>query len=124
MTLTNGTNSNNTPRPKPFKSTCEWPDIPEQYQWQSVHNDLEANKHCGTYGADNAPWIALAGIRAGVDLNQFHKIRSPDEFYVPELDKLFQNDRTRRRWKVCIYNTDCNKHCNRCTNKLLLTCDQ
>lgn len=40
----------------------------------------------------------LAGIRAGVDMAKFHSRRSPDEFYVEELEKLLKNPQTQKNW--------------------------
>jgi hypothetical protein len=36
---------------------------------------------CTSLTAHNAAYHGLAGIRAGVNMAEFHKKRSPDEFY-------------------------------------------
>lgn len=68
------------------------------YTWQEMHDDLERGHFVGTYGADNAAYHALAGIRAGVDMAKFHSKRSPDEFYVAALEKLIKNPKTQEHW--------------------------
>lgn len=72
------------------------------YTWKEMHADMEADNFAGTYGAHNAAYHGLAGIRAGVNMAEFHKKRSPDEFYVPELAELLKNPRTQRRWNDII----------------------
>jgi hypothetical protein len=37
-------------------------------------------------------------VRGKVDLSKVHSVRSPDEFYVPQLDALWKTERIRRRW--------------------------
>lgn len=74
----------NTPRPT--------------YSWRDLHKDLETNRHSGTYGAHNAAYHALAGIRAGVNMADYHTKRSPDEFYVEELKWLIEQPETQKRW--------------------------
>jgi len=68
------------------------------YVYEAMHKDFEAGKYAGVYGGANAAWHGLAGIRQNVDLTTFHKHRSPDEFYLPELDEHLKNQFTRRRW--------------------------
>jgi len=72
------------------------------YTWKEMHADLERDHFAGTYGAHNAAFHGLAGIRAGVNMAEFHKKRSPDEFLVEELAALLQNPRTQRRWNDII----------------------
>jgi GTP cyclohydrolase II len=47
----------------------------------------------GTYGGCNSVFYALAELRAGNDLKEFHKKRSADEYYNPGLHKLFTEHR-------------------------------
>lgn len=75
---------------------------PADYTYKELHNDLENSKFIGTFGADNSIFIALAGIRAGIDMSAFHTKRSPSEFFVPELDQLLQNSHTQRSWSKIV----------------------
>lgn len=68
------------------------------FGWREMHAAMESGEFCGTYGAHNAAYHGLAGIRAGVDMAQFHSKRSPDEFYVKELEELIKNPRTQEMW--------------------------
>jgi len=45
----------------------------ENYDHNSVHMDLENGKYAGSYGWDNAAYIAIAEKKAGVDLKNWHK---------------------------------------------------
>jgi hypothetical protein len=74
------------------------------YGFEAAHADYQSGKYAGVYGGANAAWHGLAGIRANVDLTAFHKRRSPDEFFLEEIDKHLQNPFTRRRWDdiVCL----------------------
>lgn len=38
--------------------------------------------YVSVFSAHNAAYHGLAGIRAGVNMAEFHKKRSPDEFYM------------------------------------------
>lgn len=74
------------------------------YGYELLHADYEAGKYAGVYGGCNAAWHGLAGIRANVDLTAFHRRRSPDEFYLEEIEQHLKNPFTRRRWDdiVCL----------------------
>jgi len=72
------------------------------YTYKQVHDDLENDHFIGTYGADNATYHALAGIRAGVDMSKFHSQRSPDEFYIPEIEQLLNTDSVRNNWDCLV----------------------
>ena len=69
------------------------------YTWRDVHSDLERGHFIGTYGAHNAAYHGLAGIRAGVDMSKFHSKRSPDEFYVEPLQQLIESPVTQQCWE-------------------------
>ena len=69
------------------------------YDWRALHADLERGHFIGTYGADNAAYHGLAGIRAGVDMSRFHSKRSPDEFYVEPLQRVIENPITQQQWQ-------------------------
>jgi len=56
-----------------------------EYNYKSVHNDLEKGIYAGAYGWDNAAYIAIAGKRAKLDLENHHAKRSPDEHYISSL---------------------------------------
>lgn len=66
--------------------------------WESLSKDLLAGKYIGKYGGCNSAWHALAALRAGVDLTDWHTRRSKDEFYLPSLHKHINDPHTRRRW--------------------------
>jgi GTP cyclohydrolase II len=66
--------------------------------WEQIHADLDAGKQIGTYGACHSAYHGLAGLRAGVDLNNVHGKRSPDEFYSPELSEHMEHPATRAEW--------------------------
>jgi len=68
------------------------------YGWQQVHEDMEKGKYVGVYGGSHSAYHGLASVKVDVDLKQYHQKRSPDEFYVDELDKHLQRPSTRRRW--------------------------
>lgn len=72
------------------------------YTWEHLHNDLENGKKAGVWGGCNSAWWGLASIRAGVDMKQWHKKRSPDEFYVETLHEHLQKESTRRRWNEIV----------------------
>ena len=72
------------------------------YDWRALHSDLERGHFIGTYGADNAAYHGLAGIRAGIDMSAFHSRRSPDEFLVEPLQQLIDNPVTQERWASII----------------------
>jgi len=85
----------NSPQPARFPPVGD-------YGWKEMHEDLENERFAGTYGADNAAFHGLAGVRAGVDMAKFHSKRSPHEFYVPALEQLLNNPKTRARWNDII----------------------
>ncbi len=58
------------------------------YDWSAILEDLERGYFIGTYGADDAAYHGLAGIRAGIDMSKFHSKQSPDEFYVELLQQV------------------------------------
>jgi len=65
----------------------------------AIHEDLEKGNYAGNYGGSNTCWVGLAGIRAGIDLTQYHTKRSPDEYYLESLDRLLRVKKTQKRWK-------------------------
>ena len=95
MTTTNGTPNLPPMAPSPPPAHT----VPSVgYTWRDVHSDLERGQFIGTYGAHNAAYHGLAGIRAGVDMSKFHSKRSPDEFYVEPLQQLIDNPSTQQCW--------------------------
>jgi len=66
--------------------------------WQSIHEDLTKGKYIGKYGGCNSAWHALAAVRAGIDMSKYHTKRSPDEFFLKQLDSHVNNPHTQRRW--------------------------
>jgi len=72
------------------------------HTWEHVHKDLENNVQSGTYGSSHAVWHALAGVRSGVNLIDFHTKRSPDEFYIEGLDRHIKNPSTKRHWNKLV----------------------
>lgn len=73
-----------------------------EHTWEDVHKDLENNSQIGTYGSSHAAWHALAGLRAGINLQDFHSKRSPDEFYIEELDRHLKKSSTRKFWNKLV----------------------
>ena len=47
-----------------------------KYDWNDVHNDLENGKFIGSYGWDNACYLAIAETKANTDLSQFYSKRT------------------------------------------------
>lgn len=70
----------------------------KDHTWEDVHKDLENNAQIGTYGSSHAVWHAMAGLRSGLNLQCWHSKRSPDEFYIEDLDRYLKNPSTRRFW--------------------------
>jgi len=68
------------------------------YRWKQAHEDLEAGNYAGIHGGCNSVFFGLAGIRAGVDMDKFHKQRTKDEYHIEALDNLLQNPITQKRW--------------------------
>lgn len=67
-----------------------------------MHEDLENNNFIGVHGGANSGWHGLAEIRAGVDMEERHKVRNKAEKFIPSLEKLINHPRTQRRWDdVC-----------------------
>jgi GTP cyclohydrolase II len=73
-------------------------DVDSDYNWDSVHQDLENDIFCGTHGNVNSAYFGMAEMRAGVNMNDFHKKRWKDEFYLPELKGLIENKSIRKNW--------------------------
>ena len=72
------------------------------YRWEQLHQDLEDDKKAGTYGGCHSAYHGLAALRAGVDLKNRHKNRSPDEFYLEDLEYLMKQPSTRANWdRLC-----------------------
>lgn len=69
------------------------------YGWREVHADLEKGHTVGCYGADHAPYHGLAAVRAGVDMDKHQSVRSPYEYYLPELESLFKSERVQAMWE-------------------------
>lgn len=70
-----------------------------KYDYTDVHNDLEKNVFCGSYGGDNACYLAIAERKAKVDLSKYHGKRTKDEFYIPEMKELLDHSKTQQYWK-------------------------
>merc|ERR1719361_1975153 len=65
-----------------------------RYSYKMVHADLEQGKYAGSYGWDNAAYIAIAERRAGLNLENHHTKRSEAEYYLPQLKELLDNPAT------------------------------
>lgn len=63
-----------------------------------MHKDLEAGKHAGCYGWDNAAYWGIAETKAGVDLKEWYKTRTDSEFYLPEFKDLIDDPETQKDW--------------------------
>lgn len=75
-----------------------------EYGWKDVHEDLEKENQAGTYGGANAAYHGLAELRGGVDMNSFHKKRSPHEFYVKSLSDYIKLPQTQKHWDhICTF---------------------
>jgi len=70
----------------------------DSYGWESVHKDLEAGVHSGSYGWDNAAYWGISEAKAGVDLREFYKTRTEAEFYLPDYKELIDNPETQKDW--------------------------
>jgi len=68
------------------------------YNWKNVHDDLLGENYAGTYGWDNACYWAIAEKKANVDLREFYKKRSPEEFYLPQWKELIDDPETQKHW--------------------------
>ena len=78
------------------------PSYEEIKRWEQIHDDLALGVVSGVYGGDNAAYHGLAGLRAGVDMKNWHSKRSLDEFYLPSLEFLLKQEYTRRSWdRIC-----------------------
>lgn len=69
------------------------------YDWKSVHEDLEKGHYAGVYGWDNAAYWGIAEKKAGVDLREWYKRRTKDEYYLPQFKALIDNPETQESWK-------------------------
>jgi GTP cyclohydrolase II len=69
-----------------------------QYNWKQVHDDLMHERYAGVYGWDNAAYWAIAERKAHIDLREFYKKRSEDEFYLPAWKELIDNPETQKHW--------------------------
>jgi len=70
-----------------------------QYGWREVHDDLEKGIFSGCYGWDHAAYWGIAEKKAGVDLREWYKKRTDDEFYLPEFKDLVDNPETQKSWE-------------------------
>eukprot|EP00397_Hematodinium_sp_SG-2012_P004549 GEMP01004561.1.p1 GENE.GEMP01004561.1~~GEMP01004561.1.p1 ORF type:complete len:800 (+),score=181.87 GEMP01004561.1:79-2478(+) len=70
-----------------------------EYGWRDVHADLEKGIYSGCYGWDNAAYWGIAEKKAGVDLKEWYKKRTDDEFYLPSFKELTDNPETRKQWE-------------------------
>ncbi len=70
-----------------------------EYDWQKVHDDLENAHYSGVYGWDHSAYWGIAETKAGVDLTDWYKKRTDDEFYLPEFKDLVDNPETQKMWK-------------------------
>ena len=68
------------------------------YNWRNVHEDLLQERYAGVYGWDNAAYWAIAEKKAHVNLQEFYKKRSDDEFYLPMWKELLDNPETQKHW--------------------------
>jgi len=69
-----------------------------RYSYKQVHDDLENGRYAGSYGWDNAAYIAIAEKKAGLDLKKHHTKRSEDEYYIPSIKNLIDNPATQEHW--------------------------
>ena len=70
----------------------------DEYDWKQLSQDLLDKNYIGKYGGCNSAWHSLAAIRSNVDLTKYHGKRSPDEFFLEQLDTHITNPHTQRRW--------------------------
>lgn len=90
--------SKRSSQPSPNNSTKKQKSSVPKYGYKQVHDDLKNNKYCGVYGGANSAWHGLAGLRAKVNLKDFHTKRSPDEFFNPGLDTLLKKKKNHSLW--------------------------
>lgn len=76
-----------------------WPPFQSDYGWRNVHDDLEKGNYAGCYGWDNAAYWGISEAKAGVDLREWYKRRTKDEFYLPEFKDLVDNPETQKEWE-------------------------
>lgn len=69
-----------------------------KYGWEEVHQDLEKDIYSGVYGGANSAYFGLAELRAKVNMEDYHKKKSADEFLLEALDAHIKNPHTHRRW--------------------------
>jgi len=80
-------------------SSLLWPPFTSSYDWKDVHEDLEKGNYAGVYGWDNAAYWGIAEKKAGVDLREWYKRRTEDEYYLPAFKELVDNKETQAEWK-------------------------
>lgn len=76
-----------------------WPPFLSTYDWKDVHEDLENGIYSGCYGWDHAAYWGIAEKKAGIDLHDWYKKRTEDEFYLPQIKELIDNPKTQESWK-------------------------
>mmetsp|Transcript_9329 Transcript_9329/g.14379 ORF Transcript_9329/g.14379 Transcript_9329/m.14379 type:complete len:814 (-) Transcript_9329:129-2570(-) len=83
------------------RSKLKWPEFTGDavdYDWKSVHQDLENSKFAGCYGWDNAAYWGIAERKAGIDLQEWYKQRTEAEYYLPNVDELIRDPQTQQEW--------------------------
>jgi len=70
-----------------------------RYGWREVHDDLEKGIFSGCYGWDHAAYWGIAEKKAGVDLREWYKKKTDDEYYLPEFKDLVDNPETKECWE-------------------------
>jgi GTP cyclohydrolase II len=83
----------------PATNPLLWPKFQSAYDWRQVHADLENGNYSGCYGWDNAAYWGIAECKAGVDLREWYKRRTKDEFYLPEVKELIDQKETQAEWE-------------------------
>lgn len=70
----------------------------KHYNYKNVHEDLEKGLYSGSYGWDNAAYIAIAEKKARLDLKDWHQRRCHDEYFIPSIKGLIDNPVTQEHW--------------------------
>eukprot|EP00808_Paulinella_micropora_P015743 g59501.t1 len=87
-----------SPLPSPSEKKQKVRPPPPKYGWRDVHEDITKGNFCGVYGSCHAAYHGLAALRQGVDMREYHKKRSPAEFYIPELKAHIEKPSTQDCW--------------------------
>ncbi|CAD7923141.1 unnamed protein product [Amoebophrya sp. A25] len=79
-------------------SNLLWPPFKSDYDWKKLHADLENGNYSGVYGWDNAAYWGIAEKKAGVDLREWYKRRTKDEYFLPQFKELIDDPETQKEW--------------------------